>query len=157
MEYVVIFDKCENSYGTSVPDLPGCIAVAETMAEVKLIAEAIEFHIEELREDGEAVPQPSLSLPVQSESEVVRVNCSERLIVAKIQLGIASGARSYRRGIGLQWRESFNDLDRPEADGDDARNQIHNGLWLSRTIRVVHNFAPFVYLNTILIYHPLQC
>ena len=71
MEYVVIFEKGENSYGASVPDLPGCIAVAETMEEVrKLIAEAIEFHIEGLREDGEVVPQPSSSLLVQSESEV---------------------------------------------------------------------------------------
>ena len=71
MEYVVIFEKGENSYGASVPDLPGCIAVAKTMAEVKeLIAEAIEFHIEGLREDGEAVPQPSSSLPVQNEPKV---------------------------------------------------------------------------------------
>ena len=70
MEYVVIFEKGENSYGASVPDLPGCIAVAKTMAEVKeLIAEAIEFHIEGLREDGEVVPQPSSSLTVQSESD----------------------------------------------------------------------------------------
>ena len=71
MEYVVIFQKGEDSYGASVPDLPGCLAVAETMAEVReLIAEAIEFHIEQLREDGEAVPQPSSSLLVQSGSEV---------------------------------------------------------------------------------------
>ncbi len=71
MGYVVIFEKGENSYGASVPDLPGCIAVAETMVEVReLIAEAIEFHIEGLREDGEVVPQPSSSLPVQNEPEV---------------------------------------------------------------------------------------
>ena len=71
MEYVVIFEKGENSYGAFVPDLPGCIAVAKTMAEVKeLIAEAIEFHIERLREDGEVVPQPSSSLPIQSEPDV---------------------------------------------------------------------------------------
>ncbi|MYH81686.1 type II toxin-antitoxin system HicB family antitoxin [Candidatus Poribacteria bacterium] len=70
MEYVVIFERGENSYGASVPDLPGCIAVAKTMAEVReLIAEAIEFHIEGLREDGEVVPQPSSSLPVQNEPE----------------------------------------------------------------------------------------
>ena len=71
MEYVVIFEKGENSYGASVPDPPGCIVVAKTMAEVKeLIAEAIEFHIEGLREDGEVVPQPSSSLPIQSEPDV---------------------------------------------------------------------------------------
>ena len=71
MKYVVIFEKGENSYGASVPDLPGCIAVAKTMAEVReLIAEAIAFHIEGLREDGEIVPQPSSSLSVQSEPDV---------------------------------------------------------------------------------------
>ncbi|RKU38757.1 HicB family protein [Candidatus Poribacteria bacterium] len=71
MEYVVIFEKGENSYGASVPDLPGCIAVGETMEEVKeLIAEAIEFHIEGLRENGEIVPQPSAKLPLQSVSGV---------------------------------------------------------------------------------------
>ncbi len=71
MEYVVIFEKGENSYGASVPDLPGCIAVAETMAEVReLIAEAIEFHIEGLRKDGEVVPQPSSIHPTQSEPGV---------------------------------------------------------------------------------------
>ena len=71
MEYVVIFEKGENSCGASVPDLPGCIAVAETMEEVReLIAEAIEFHIEGLREDGEVVPQPSSTLPMQGEPGV---------------------------------------------------------------------------------------
>lgn len=68
MEYVVIFEKGENSYGASVPDLPGCIAVAETMEAVReLIAEAIEFHIEGLQEDGDSVPPPSSSLPIQEE------------------------------------------------------------------------------------------
>ena len=71
MEYVVIFEKGENSYGASVPDLPGCIAVGETMKEVKeLIAEAIAFHIEGLREDGDVVPPPSSRLLVQSDPDV---------------------------------------------------------------------------------------
>ena len=71
MEYVVIFEAGENSYGASVPDLPGCIAVAETMEEVReLIAEAIEFHIEGLREDGDVVPPPSSSLLVHSDPGV---------------------------------------------------------------------------------------
>ena len=71
MEYVVIFEKGENSYGASVPDLPGCIAVAETMEEVReLIAEAIEFHIEGLREDGDVLPPPSSSLPAQSDQGI---------------------------------------------------------------------------------------
>ena len=71
MKYVVIFEKGENSYGASVPDLPGCIAVGETMKEVKeLIAEAIAFHIEGLQEDGDVVPLPSSHLLVQNDPDV---------------------------------------------------------------------------------------
>ena len=66
MEYVVIYEKGDNSYGAYVPDLPGCITVGETLEETQtLIQEAIEFHIEGLQEDGDDVPQPSLNIPVQ--------------------------------------------------------------------------------------------
>ncbi len=66
MEYVVIYEKGDNSYGAYVPDLPGCITVGETLEETQtLIQEAIEFHIEGLQEDGENVPQPSLNLPIE--------------------------------------------------------------------------------------------
>lgn len=66
MEYVVIFEEVENSCSAYVPDLPGCIAAGETVEEVQtLIAEAIEFHIEGLREDGDVVPPPSSDLAVQ--------------------------------------------------------------------------------------------
>ena len=62
MEYVVVYEKGENNYGAYVPDLPGCGVVGETMDAVqKLITEAIEFHIEGLREAGYAVPTPSYS------------------------------------------------------------------------------------------------
>lgn len=63
MRYVVIVEEGETSFGAHVPDLPGCVAVADTKAEVlKLIQEAIQFHIEGLKEDGEPVPQPSSSV-----------------------------------------------------------------------------------------------
>ena len=59
MKYVVIVEKGETSYGAYVPDLPGCIAVAETEEEVlKLIHEAIEFHIEGLRDNNLPIPTP---------------------------------------------------------------------------------------------------
>ena len=59
MEYVVIIEQGETSVGAYVPDLPGCIAVGETRDEaMQLIREAIEFHIESLREHGEPVPSP---------------------------------------------------------------------------------------------------
>ncbi|MFM7474189.1 MAG: type II toxin-antitoxin system HicB family antitoxin [Microcystis aeruginosa] len=58
MRYAVVIEKGENSYGAYVPDLPGCVAVVVTLEEVKqLIAEAIIFHLEGLKEDGLTVPE----------------------------------------------------------------------------------------------------
>ena len=63
MRYAVVVEEGENSFGAYVPDLPGCAAVGETKEEVlQLIQEAIEFHIEGLREDGQPVPAPSSSI-----------------------------------------------------------------------------------------------
>lgn len=59
MEYVVILEQGDTSVGAYVPDLPGCVAVAETRDEaMQLIRDAIELHIESLRESGEPVPSP---------------------------------------------------------------------------------------------------
>jgi predicted RNase H-like HicB family nuclease len=59
MEYLVILEKGDTSFGAYVPDLPGCVAVGETKDEaLELIREAIEMHIETLRESGEVVPEP---------------------------------------------------------------------------------------------------
>jgi predicted RNase H-like HicB family nuclease len=63
MRYAVIVEEGENSFGAYVPDLPGCVAAAETKEEVlELIQEAIEFHIEGLREDGQPIPEPASSI-----------------------------------------------------------------------------------------------
>ena len=63
MRYAVIIEKGPTSYGAYVPDLPGCVAAGGTREEVvKLIQEAIEFHIEGLKEDGESIPPPSSSI-----------------------------------------------------------------------------------------------
>ena len=60
MKYIVIFEERENNCSAYVPDLPGCIAAGDTIEEVRtLIAEAIEFHIEGLRESRDVVPLPS--------------------------------------------------------------------------------------------------
>ena len=60
MRYAVIFERGPTSYGAYVPDLPGCVAVAETLEELRpLIREAIELHIEELAKSGDPVPEAS--------------------------------------------------------------------------------------------------
>ena len=63
MRYAVIVEEGETSFGAYVPDLPGCVAAAETRNEVlRLIEEAIEFHVEGLRQDGQTIPAPSSSI-----------------------------------------------------------------------------------------------
>lgn len=63
MRYAVVVEKGETSFGAYVPDLPSCVAAAETKEEVlQLIHEAIEFHVEGLREDGQPIPEPSSSI-----------------------------------------------------------------------------------------------
>lgn len=59
MKYAVVIEQGPTSFGASVPDLPGCIAVAETREEVeRLIREAITEHVALLRADGLPVPEP---------------------------------------------------------------------------------------------------
>ena len=61
MGYAVIIEKGPTSYGAHVPDLPGCVAAAETREEVySLILEAIEIYVAALREDGLPAPEPHL-------------------------------------------------------------------------------------------------
>jgi predicted RNase H-like HicB family nuclease len=71
MQYMVIVERGETSWGAYVPDLPGCIAAGETREEtLRLIREAIEFHIEDLRQNGEIVPEP------HSFSELVEIDAA---------------------------------------------------------------------------------
>lgn len=68
MEYIVIVEQGDTSFGAYVPDLPGCVAAAKTRdAAMQLIREAIEMHIESIRENGERVP------PARSFAERVRI------------------------------------------------------------------------------------
>ena len=60
MRYAIVIEKAGGNYSAYVPDLPGCVATGPTLEETeRLIREAIEFHIEGLRTDGQAVPEPS--------------------------------------------------------------------------------------------------
>jgi predicted RNase H-like HicB family nuclease len=59
MRYAIVIEKAENNYSAYAPDLPGCIATGATVKEVEAqIREAIEFHLDGLREDGAVIPQP---------------------------------------------------------------------------------------------------
>jgi predicted RNase H-like HicB family nuclease len=71
MRYLVVVEKSPTSFGAYVPDLPGCVVAGETRDEVlALIREAIESHIEGLKQDGQPVPPPS------SRGEVVDIKAA---------------------------------------------------------------------------------
>jgi predicted RNase H-like HicB family nuclease len=60
MRYAVVIEKAEKNYSAYVPDLPGCVATGATLDQVETeIREAIEFHIEGMREDGLPIPEPA--------------------------------------------------------------------------------------------------
>jgi predicted RNase H-like HicB family nuclease len=58
--YAIVVEKAKSNYAAYVPDLPGCVATGATLKETQhRIREAIEIHIEGLREDGLPVPKPT--------------------------------------------------------------------------------------------------
>jgi predicted RNase H-like HicB family nuclease len=60
MRYAVVIEKGDRNYSAYVPDLPGCVSVGDTLEEAKAeIRDAIEFHLEGMREDGLPIPLPS--------------------------------------------------------------------------------------------------
>jgi len=71
VRYVVIVVQDENGVGAYVPDLPGCVTVGESKEDaLRLIREAVELHLEGMREEGLPVPEPS------SSSEYVEVGAT---------------------------------------------------------------------------------
>jgi predicted RNase H-like HicB family nuclease len=71
VEFLVVVEKGKSSLGAYVPDLPGCVAVGDSRRQVlKLIREAIQLHIQAMREAGEPIPEPT------SRSEIVKVRAA---------------------------------------------------------------------------------
>jgi predicted RNase H-like HicB family nuclease len=59
-KYAVVLEKAAHNWAAYVPDLPGCVTTGRTIEETRrLIAEAIEFHIDGMRRHGESVPEPT--------------------------------------------------------------------------------------------------
>jgi predicted RNase H-like HicB family nuclease len=60
MRYAVVIEKAEGNYSAYVPDLPGCVATGHSLEDVEAqIREAMRFHIDGLKADGLALPQPT--------------------------------------------------------------------------------------------------
>jgi predicted RNase H-like HicB family nuclease len=55
-----VIEKTPSNFSAYVPDLPGCVATGATLEEVGVeIRNAIEFHLDGLREDGAPIPEPA--------------------------------------------------------------------------------------------------
>ena len=58
--YLIVIERGDGNYGAWAPDLPGCVAVGDTIEECEReMREAIHFHIDGLRQGGEQVPEPA--------------------------------------------------------------------------------------------------
>ena len=59
MRYAIVIEKAEGNFSAYVPDLPGCVATGATVEEVESqMREAIEFHLNGMREDGTPILPP---------------------------------------------------------------------------------------------------
>ena len=59
MKYLVIIEKAKNNYAAYSPDVLGCVSTGKTIEEtLKMMKEALEFHLETMVEDGEEIPKP---------------------------------------------------------------------------------------------------
>jgi predicted RNase H-like HicB family nuclease len=60
MRYAIVIEKANQNYSAYVPDLPGCVATGDSVAEVETeIGQAIRLHVEGLLEDGLPIPEPA--------------------------------------------------------------------------------------------------
>ena len=60
MKYLVIIEKGPNNFSAYVPDLPGCTSAGKTLEEsLAGIREAVEGHLEVMREYGDPIPEPT--------------------------------------------------------------------------------------------------
>ena len=60
MKYAVIYERTATGYSAYAPDLLGCIAAGRTLRETEiLMREAIDLHLRAMREDGDAIPEPT--------------------------------------------------------------------------------------------------
>ena len=78
VRYAIIIERAHENFSAYAPDLPGCVATGRTVEEVtREMREAIQFHLDSMREDGEPVPQPtSLCDYIEAEVPVAQPHAS---------------------------------------------------------------------------------
>jgi predicted RNase H-like HicB family nuclease len=77
MRYLVFIRRTMTGYSADVPDLPGCVATGSTVEHARqMITQAIEMHLELLREQGEAVPQPATPVSFAVDDDSAEESCT---------------------------------------------------------------------------------
>ncbi len=62
MKYLIIIEPTSTGFSAYSPDLPGCVSTGATRAKCETnMRQAIAFHLDGLREDGQAIPRPTTS------------------------------------------------------------------------------------------------
>jgi predicted RNase H-like HicB family nuclease len=58
-KYLIVIERTDSGYSSYSPDLPGCVSTGKSREEAERnMREAIEFHVEGLRQEGYPVPEP---------------------------------------------------------------------------------------------------
>ena len=85
MEYTVVVERTSNNYAAYVPDLPGCVATANTREELlEETREAIEFHIEGMREHGEVIHRTEWR---EQQAEAAKLDAAIEENLARLRFG----------------------------------------------------------------------
>ena len=100
-EYIfpAIIEQCENCYNVTFPDLPGCVASGNTIKEaIDEAREGLALHLWGLEQDGEQVPQPTLSnLPLSTTNIICYIDVNMFRIRAKMD------NRSVKKTLTIPW------------------------------------------------------
>ena len=66
MRYTIIIERGPDNFSAYAPDFPGCVAAAKTEDEtIRLMKEALEMHVEDMRQRGEPIPKPSAAREIE--------------------------------------------------------------------------------------------
>lgn len=82
LTYAVVIEQTPSNYAAYAPDVPGCVSTARSWDEMlAMIREALTLHIELLIEDGDPLPEPTMSIDnaIAHHSEALSESCEESL------------------------------------------------------------------------------
>jgi len=126
--YIAILHKDENSdHGVSFPDFRGCVTAGSTIDEAKDMAhEALQFHIDEMKKDGDSIPEPSsLESVMRDKNNSEGVALVVNVIVGKLEKTRVNVSFDKTLLKEMDERTRHIDKDRSRYLSDLVRNDLH--------------------------------